>query len=169
MAEIESFYTDGGCSGNPGPGGWGVVVYFSDGSVAEFGGGEKQTTNNRMELQGAIAALELWQQSGQTAPATLYTDSEYVKKGITQWVKNWQKRGWKTSAGKPVLNQDLWQKLVALQAKSPPLQWENVPAHRGVVGNEAADAIASAFAQGRKPQLRGNVPENFATIWPANQ
>jgi ribonuclease HI len=162
---IQSIYTDGGCSGNPGPGGWGVVVYFSDGAIAELGGSDPQTTNNRMELQGAIAALRLWQRSGQHSPATLYTDSEYVQKGITQWVNGWQKRGWTTAAGKPVQNQDLWQELLSLKQASPPLEWKTVPAHRGVAGNEAADAIASAFAQGKNPSLRCDIPADFVTIW----
>ena len=90
---ISSLYTDGACTGNPGPGGWGVVVYFADGSVYEMGGAEAQTTNNRMEMIAAIAALKLLATSGQSEPVTLYTDSEYLKKGITQWVKSWKKKG----------------------------------------------------------------------------
>jgi ribonuclease HI len=109
--------------------------------------------------------LRLWQRSGQHHPATLYTDSEYVQKGITQWVNGWQKRGWKTAAGKPVQNQDLWQELLSLKQASPPIEWKTVPAHRGVEGNEAADAIASAFAQGRTPSLRCDIPADFVTIW----
>jgi ribonuclease HI len=114
--QIKSFYTDGACTGNPGPGGWGTVVYFTDGSVYEMGGAEAQSTNNRMELQAAIQALKVLRASGQTEPVTLYTDSEYVKNGITKWVKGWKKKGWKTAQGKAVLNQDLWETLDELNS-----------------------------------------------------
>lgn len=89
---IQSVYTDGACTGNPGPGGWGVVVYYTDNSVREFGGKEKQTTNNRMEMQAAIAALNFLTTNQLASPVTLYTDSEYLIKGVTQWVKNWKKK-----------------------------------------------------------------------------
>lgn len=149
---IQSFYTDGACSGNPGPGGWGVVVYFADGSVYEMGGAQAQTTNNRMELQAAIAALKVLAASGQSEPVTIYTDSEYVKKGITQWVKGWKKKDWKTSQGKSVLNQDLWETLDELN--SPQVDWQYVRGHAGNVGNERCDAIARAFALGKTPTLQ---------------
>lgn len=150
--KIQSFYTDGACSGNPGPGGWGVVVYFADGSVYEMGGAQAQTTNNRMELQAAIAALKVLAASGQSEPVTIYTDSEYVKKGITQWVKGWKKKDWKTSQGKSVLNQDLWETLDELN--SPQVNWQYVRGHAGNVGNERCDAIARAFALGKTPTLQ---------------
>lgn len=149
---ISSLYTDGACTGNPGPGGWGVVVYFIDGSVYEMGGAEAQTTNNRMEMVAAIAALKLLATTGQTQPVTLYTDSEYLKKGITQWVKGWKKKGWKTSTGNPVLNQDLWENLD--QLNSSKVKWEHVRGHAGNEGNERCDAIARAFALGQTPSLQ---------------
>lgn len=150
--QIEKLYTDGACSGNPGPGGWGVVVYFQDGSIYEMGGAEAQTTNNRMELQAAIAALRLLAASGQTEPVTLYTDSEYVKKGITEWVKGWKKKAWKTVQGKAVLNQDLWEALDALNSHQ--IHWQYVKGHSGDVGNDRCDAIARAFAIGKTPSLQ---------------
>ena len=110
-AAIERIYTDGACSGNPGPGGWGTVVYYTDGGIQELGGGDRATTNNRMELQAAIDGLGYYVESGQKQPIVLYTDSEYVKNGITKWISGWKKKGWKTSTGKPVLNQDLWEAL----------------------------------------------------------
>ncbi|MEQ8970354.1 MAG: ribonuclease HI [Coleofasciculus sp. C1-SOL-03] len=149
--QIKSVYTDGACTGNPGPGGWGTVVYFTDGSVHEIGGATAQTTNNRMELLAAIEALILLQKSGQTQPITLYTDSEYVKNGITKWIKGWKKKGWKTSQGKAVLNQDLWEKLDAVN--SPLVTWQYVRGHSGNQGNERCDQIATAFAKGKLPRL----------------
>jgi ribonuclease HI len=156
---IESLYTDGACSGNPGPGGWAAIAYLSDGRVYEMGGPDPNTTNNRMEIQGAIAALDLLLQSKQTDGVTLYTDSEYVKKGITAWIRGWKRNGWKTSTGKPVVNQDLWETLDMLhqqvnQQLSRPLRWEVVRGHSGNEGNERCDAIARAFSLGRSPALR---------------
>ncbi len=155
---IQSIYTDGACSGNPGPGGWGTVIYFADGSVRELGGYAPSTTNNRMEMQAAIAALDFILASGQTLPIVLLTDSEYVKNGITKWIKGWKQKGWKTSTGKPVLNQDLWealdeQHLQVNRQLTRPLEWQYVRGHVGNVGNERADAIARAFSQGRTPNL----------------
>jgi ribonuclease HI len=148
---IQSIYTDGACSGNPGPGGWGVVVYFEDGSRHELGGAERQSTNNRMEMQAAIAALKFFTDSDQTGSIELYTDSEYVKKGITEWIKGWKKKGWKTSTGKDVVNKDLWQTLD--QLNSSQVQWRYVRAHAGNEGNERCDAIARAFSLGKNPTL----------------
>lgn len=145
--QIKCFYTDGACIGNPGPGGWGTIVYFTDGSVYEMGGAEAQTTNNRMEMQAGIQALKLLRASGQTEPVTLYTDSEYLKNGITKWVKGWKKKGWKTAQGKVVLNQDLWETLDELN--SPIVDWQYVRGHSGNEGNERCDAIARAFAIGK--------------------
>ena len=154
MSAIRQIYTDGACSGNPGPGGWGVVIYFMDDSVYELGGSELQTTNNRMELQAAIAALEFIQQSGQTQSLELFTDSEYVKNGITKWIRSWKQKGWITAAGKPVLNQDLWQELDLLNGKQ--VTWRYVRGHAGNQGNERCDAIARAFSLGKTPALRQN-------------
>ncbi|WP_416673443.1 ribonuclease HI [Egbenema bharatensis] len=157
VKQIKNIYTDGACSGNPGPGGWGTVIYFADGSVHELGGSASQTTNNRMELQAAIGALEYLLSSQQTEPITLYTDSEYVKNGITKWVKGWKAKGWKTSAGKPVLNQDLWETLDQLNQKAmrqiPALQWQYVKGHSGNTGNDRCDTIARTFSLGQTPSL----------------
>ena len=157
--KIDCLYTDGACIGNPGAGGWGVVIYFADRSVSEIGGAETHTTNNRMEMQAAIEALKIFAASGQTEPVTLYTDSEYVKKGITQWIKGWKKKGWKTSEGKPVLNPDLWQTLDQLHSKL--VDWQYVRGHSGNEGNERCDAIARSFAQGKTPQLQQSFPLEF--------
>lgn len=153
---IQSVYTDGACTGNPGPGGWAVVVYYTDNSVREFGGNEKQTTNNRMEMQAAIAALNFLTTNQPTAPITIYTDSEYLIKGVTQWVKSWKKKGWKTAQGKPVLNQDLWENLDQLNNKL--VLWQHVRGHAGNVGNERCDAIARAFANGKTLSLQPGKP-----------
>jgi ribonuclease HI len=160
MAKIANLYTDGACSGNPGPGGWGLVAYFDDGSCHELGGRDGATTNNRMEMQAAISALEYFIDTQQTEPCILYTDSEYLIKGITQWVKGWKKKGWKTAAGKAVLNQDLWEILdkladrVKAQTKAVPISWQHVRGHAGNVGNERCDTIARGYSTGRPPQLQ---------------
>jgi ribonuclease HI len=148
---ISRIYTDGACSGNPGPGGWGVVVHFTNGQQHELGSYEASTTNNRMEMQAAIAALEFWHQHGQGEAFTLLSDSQYVIKGITEWVRGWQRRGWKTASGQPVLNRDLWERLDALN--SPAVQWQYVRGHSGDPGNERCDMIARGFATGRSPKL----------------
>jgi ribonuclease HI len=147
---IEAIYTDGACSGNPGPGGWAVVIQFTDGSRHELGGNAAQTTNNRMELQAAIEALKALKKLP-TPEASVHTDSEYVKNGITQWVKNWQRKGWKTAQGNTVLNQDLWQ--ILDQLNSDRIQWHYVRGHSGHPGNDRADAIARAFSLGHKISL----------------
>jgi ribonuclease HI len=156
---ITALYTDGACSGNPGPGGWGMVAYLSDGSVHELGGGDRATTNNRMEMQAAIAALEFLQSTGSSTAIPLYTDSEYLKNGITQWIKGWKKKGWKTAQGKPVINQDLWQQLD--QLNQPFVQWTHVRAHAGNVGNERCDVIARGFSLGQRPQLQQQPEEKL--------
>jgi ribonuclease HI len=130
-------YTDGACSGNPGPGGWGAILQFS-GKEKELFGGEKQTTNNRMELMGAIVALESLTRS---CPVHLYTDSQYVQKGIKEWIHGWKKRGWKKADGKPVINADLWQRL-ELAAKPHKVDWRWVRGHNGDPMNERADGLA---------------------------
>jgi ribonuclease HI len=153
-SEIQSIYTDGACSGNPGPGGWGVVVYFADQTRYELGGAAAKTTNNRMEMQAAIAALEYLAQSKSSLPKTpvpLFTDSEYVLKGITEWIKGWKRRGWKNSQGKPVLNQDLWE--ILDQLNSSAVQWQHVRGHAGIDGNERCDVIARGFSLGKPPTL----------------
>lgn len=137
-------WTDGACSGNPGPGGWGVLLRAMDGErVAkerELQGGEAMTTNNRMELMAAIAALETL-----TRPTriTVTTDSAYVKNGVTQWIHGWKKNGWKTAARKPVKNDDLWQRLDDAQRRHEVI-WEWIKGHAGHPENERADELARA-------------------------
>lgn len=130
-------YTDGACSGNPGPGGWGVVIRFGE-HEKELYGGEPDTTNNRMELMAAIEGL-----NGLKRPCTvaLYTDSSYVKNGITQWLKGWKAKGWKTASKKPVKNQELWQALDEAQARHQ-VSWHWVKGHAGHPDNERADELA---------------------------
>lgn len=161
---IKSIYTDGACTGNPGPGGWGVVVYFNDGSIYEMGGQAAHTTNNQMEMQAAIAALKLVQvvteklSPQQQESITLYTDSEYLINGITKWVKGWKKKGWKTAQGKAVLNKEIWEALDELSTNL--VAWQHVRGHSGDQGNERADAIARAFALGKTPSLQQPLPED---------
>ena len=154
--KIKSLYTDGACSGNPGPGGWGAVVCFADGNCHELGGADPQTTNNRMEMQAAVAALEFFANSGQTEPVTLYTDSEYVKNGITKWIQGWKNKGWKTSTGKDVVNQDLWHLLDKLNSRQ--VKWEHVRGHSGDFYNDRCDEIARKFSHNLTPQLQQQKP-----------
>ncbi|WP_413200677.1 ribonuclease HI [Nostoc piscinale] len=149
---IQSIYTDGACTGNPGPGGWGVVVYFQDGGVHEMGDTASHTTNNKMEMQAAIAALKYFHASKQSQPITLYTDSEYLINCVTKWVKNWKKKGWKKADGNPVQNQDLLEILDELNTRQ--VTWQHVRGHAGNVGNERCDAIARSFAAGKVPALK---------------
>jgi ribonuclease HI len=158
-AKVTEIYTDGACSGNPGPGGWGTLIEFADGQVHELGGRDKATTNNRMEMQAAIAALEFLQKGDvASGPIILHTDSEYLKNGITKWIKGWKRKGWKTSAGKPVLNQDLWEQLDvltdALSSQKLSIDWRYVRGHAGNPGNERCDAIARAFTHSSSVNLK---------------
>ncbi|MBQ0163466.1 MAG: ribonuclease HI [Treponema sp.] len=141
MSDEIIIYTDGGCSGNPGPGGWGVVI-LADGKDLRLSGGEKNTTNNRMELTAAITALKTVAQSPDLAsrPVQLFSDSQYVKNGITSWITNWKKNGWKTAAKKPVLNQDLWMQLDELNA-SLSVNYNWVKGHAGIEYNEVCDSL----------------------------
>jgi ribonuclease HI len=145
-------FTDGACSGNPGPGGWGAIIVTTDGQVREIGGGARATTNNQMELLGAIRALEHVRDVGKTV-IEVYTDSVYVINGITKWIWGWRKNGWKSKEGKEVLNQDLWKQLAAVTAKLPGIEWKWVKGHAGVPGNDRVDEIAVAFSQNRAPRL----------------
>lgn len=138
MAEPVEIYTDGACRGNPGPGGWGVVLRHKDREKTLYGG-EPHTTNNRMELMAAIAGLEALKRSSKVA---LTTDSQYVKRGITEWIAEWKRRGWKTADRKPVKNIDLWQRLDAVVVKHE-VRWHWVRGHTGHVHNERADALAN--------------------------
>ena len=139
-------FTDGAAKGNPGPGGWGAIVVSPDRTVAELGGGAPHTTNNRMELSGAIAALD--HVAGAPEPLIVYTDSTYVIQGITQWVWGWRTKGWKTASGGEVLNRDLWEQLFALASArgSKGVDWRWVRGHVGTAGNERADEISVLFA-----------------------
>jgi ribonuclease HI len=132
-------YTDGACSGNPGPGGWGAVLLYRGHEKELFGGEPAPTTNNRMELMAAIQALE-----SLTRPATvrLHTDSTYVRNGVTKWLPNWKRNGWKTAAKQPVKNADLWQRLDAATNRHD-VEWRWVKGHAGNAGNERADALAN--------------------------
>ena len=131
-------FTDGACRGNPGPGGWGVVLRFQ-GAEKELYGGEKETTNNRMELMAAIQGLESLTKS---CPVVLTTDSQYVMKGATEWMSGWKRKGWKTSAKKPVKNVDLWQRLEKALVPHE-VKWEWVRGHTGHPENERADDLAN--------------------------
>jgi ribonuclease HI len=137
MKRVDIF-TDGACSGNPGPGGWGAVLR-SGGHEKELCGGERDTTNNRMELTAAIEALEALTEPCQV---TLTTDSTYVRDGITRWLANWKQNGWRTAAKKPVKNQELWQKLDR-QASRHDVTWKWVKGHSGHPDNERADMLAN--------------------------
>ncbi|MEI6269852.1 MAG: ribonuclease HI [Methylococcaceae bacterium] len=138
MSDAVIIYTDGACRGNPGPGGWGALLNYK-GKIKELYGAEKLTTNNRMELMAAIQALELL-----TRPCSvqLNSDSIYVLKGITDWMPNWKKRGWKTASKSPVKNEDLWRRLDVAIAKHT-IEWKWVKGHSGDIGNDKADALAN--------------------------
>jgi ribonuclease HI len=138
MTEAVVIYTDGACKGNPGPGGWGAWLRWGE-HEKELFGGEPLTTNNRMELTAVIEALSALKRS--TAVA-VYTDSEYVKNGITTWIKGWKNRGWRTADNKPVKNQELWQRLDALVSQHQ-VSWHWVRGHTGDPGNERADELAN--------------------------
>ena len=142
MAVDLTAYTDGACSGNPGPGGWGVVMIARDGEEVlkerELSGGDADTTNNRMELMGAISALEALERSSEI---TIVTDSVYVRNGILDWLPRWKANGWRTAAKKPVKNADLWERLDAITAQHQ-VTWEWVKGHAGHVENERADKLA---------------------------
>jgi ribonuclease HI len=142
-------FTDGASKGNPGPGGWGVVIVTPDGHVTELGGGAAQTTNNRMELTGAIEALSRLR--GTSGPVDVYTDSTYLIQGIRSWVHNWRRRGWKTASGGDVLNRELWEALWDLVTArgARTITWHYVRGHVGTPGNERVDAIADACATGK--------------------
>lgn len=139
-------FTDGSSKGNPGPGGWGVVIVSTDGTVWELGGGAALTTNNKMELTGAIEALAALQTS--PGPLDIYTDSTYVIQGIREWIHGWRRRGWKTATGAEVMNRELWEALSTLTSARGPrnISWHYVRGHVGTPGNERVDRIADAYA-----------------------
>ncbi|MBO88705.1 MAG: ribonuclease HI [Rickettsiales bacterium] len=142
--KIVDIYTDGACHGNPGPGGWGVLLRYGE-SEKELSGGVSETTNNRMELSAAIAALQALKRPTR---ARIHTDSIYVKNGITQWINNWKRNGWQTAAKKPVKNVDLWKDLYEAM-KDHDIEWHWVKGHAGHPDNERADALASSAVPSR--------------------
>ena len=133
-----TIYTDGACKGNPGPGGWGVLLEYN-GRRKTLKGGETQTTNNRMEMMAAIAALETLREA---CDVSLFTDSKYVMQGLNEWLPGWKARGWKTASKQPVKNQDLWQRLDAAVQRHR-IEWQWVKGHAGIPGNEMADQLAN--------------------------
>ncbi|HEV7689847.1 MAG TPA: ribonuclease HI [Hyphomonadaceae bacterium] len=147
MADTIEVWTDGACSGNPGPGGWGVLVR-ANGAETEKYGGERETTNNRMELMAAIVALESQEPGGKVI---LHTDSTYVKDGLTKWIINWKRNGWKNAAKEPVKNKDLWIRLEAAAAAHK-VDWRWVKGHSGHAENDRADALARKGCDEAKPK-----------------
>jgi ribonuclease HI len=158
-ADRSIVFTDGASKGNPGAGGWGAITITPDDMVTEIGGASPHTTNNKMELSGAIAALEAI--ADVAGPVTIYTDSTYLIQGITQWVWAWRKRGWRTATGGDVLNRDLWERLSAL-AGARGIDWRWVRGHIGTAGNERCDEIAVAFALQRPPALYRGPLQGYA-------
>ena len=144
-------YTDGSSRGNPGPGGWGTMV-ATDELVVELGGGEKHTTNNRMELMAAIASLSFVRDLGNAYEIDMRADSSYVINGITKWVAGWERNGWMNSKKEAVLNRDLWEELARavsdVQMSGSKISWRYTPGHSGIPGNERADVIATEYADG---------------------
>lgn len=138
MSQIVEIFTDGACRGNPGPGGWGAVLHYGP-HTKEIFGGEKHTTNNRMELMAAIQSLALLKRPSQVS---LTTDSEYVRRGITEWIHKWKKQGWKGSKKEPVKNQDLWQRLDD-EVQRHQIEWHWIKGHNGHPENERADQLAN--------------------------
>ena len=136
-------YTDGACKGNPGPGGWGVYIQFNE-DEKELYGGNPETTNNQMEMQAALEALKYLKDEDEVIE--LYTDSNYLRQGITEWIHNWKKNNWKTAAKKPVANRDLWIEISDLNEKMT-VEWNWVKGHAGDPGNERADELANMGAE----------------------
>jgi ribonuclease HI len=145
-------FTDGAAKGNPGPGGWAAVIVTPEGRVRELGGASRHTTNNRMEMTGPIEAFSLLERT--PGHVALYTDSTYVIRGITEWIPNWHRRGWKTMEGKDVLNRELWEQLWSLvRSRDGGVEWNYVRGHIGIPGNERVDQIANAYALQDDPGL----------------
>ena len=151
MKESIEIYTDGSSLGNPGPGGWGVVITLGDKVIKELGGHDKNTTNNRMELMGVIKALEYVIKDHADGTIIIHADSTYVLGGVTTWIHNWEKNGWRTANKKEVMNQDLWKELIAsVRAFKGTLTWQKVKGHAGVEHNERADVLATTYAANQK-------------------
>ena len=143
---------DGACSGNPGPGGWGALLRFADGSVRELGGADPATTNNRMELTAALAVLRELRELPRHPDLVIRTDSRYLIDGLERWIHGWKRKGWRTASGGAVLNRDLWEELDAARLSDVPLR--HVKGHSGDPDNDRCDAIAVAFSRGDRPALR---------------
>ena len=150
--KVVSAATDGACSGNPGPGGWGALLRFEDGSVEELGGFDRATTNNRMELQAALSLLERLKDLSLHPDLKIRTDSKYLIDGFEKWLHGWKLNGWRTAAGKPVLNKDLWQALD--NARLNQVSFAHVKGHSGDPDNERVDQIAVTFSKGLVPKLK---------------
>ena len=148
---------DGACSGNPGPGGWGSLLRFEDGSVQEFGAADPATTNNRMELKAALVLLECLKDLPCHPSLTIRTDSRYVIDGFSKWMAGWKRKGWRTASGSPVLNRELWEALD--RARLPAVPFTYVKGHSGDPDNDRCDAIAVAFAKGGRPALAQASPQ----------
>ena len=160
-------YTDGSSRGNPGPGGWGVVM-ICDGKVYEMGGREDATTNNRMELKAFIEALNFIEHRKLEGDISMHIDSAYVIGGVTMWMYNWQKNGWLTSAKDEVLNQDLWKEILPLVFRikqKHDLKLEKVKGHSGEAGNERADLIATSYADNERPVLFTGAKEQYEKLF----
>jgi ribonuclease HI len=153
---------DGACSGNPGPGGWGALLRFEDGSVHEMGGAERATTNNRMELTAALALLEALAELPRHPSLTIRTDSRYLIDGFSKWMPGWKRKGWRTASGGAVLNRDLWEQLDRARLRDVSLTY--VKGHSGDPDNDRCDAIAVAFSKGRLPQLAAGEVLASATL-----
>ncbi len=157
---------DGACSGNPGPGGWGALLRFEDGSRREMGGHDPSTTNNRMELTAALALLEALRSVPRHPDLAIRTDSRYLIDGLERWMAGWKRKGWRTASGGAVLNRDLWERLD--RARIPGLSLRHVRGHSGDPDNDRCDAIAVAFSRGLQPELAGRPAESQdATAAPA--
>lgn len=148
-------FTDGSSRGNPGPGGFGAIIGYVEGRdkrVREIGGAERSTTNNRMEMTAVIEGLVVAKKLAPESEIAVYTDSEYVKKGATEWAYSWASNGWRTKTNQPVLNKDLWQKLLSLTTELD-VDWKVIPGHSGIPANERCDVIATSFADNNAPDL----------------
>ncbi len=160
-------FTDGSSRGNPGPGGWGAIISTSE-KVIERGGGEKNTTNNRMELTAALQALKEIKTNTEKNNVIIYTDSSYLIQGITKWVRGWVRNGWMTATKEPVTNQDIWEKLITVVEQVEthhPISWTYIKGHVGIPGNERVDEIATAFADGADIKLfKGNTKDYAVNI-----
>jgi len=150
-AQVVAAACDGACSGNPGPGGWGALLRFSDGSVHELGGAEGATTNNRMELTAALALLRELRELPRHPGLVIRTDSRYLIDGLQKWLPGWKRKGWRTASGGAVLNRDLWEQLDGSRIRG--LELQHVRGHSGDPDNDRCDAIAVAFSRGQRPQL----------------